>query len=169
MIFFELVAAGIAGFVWWNWVIFLVIGGFLIGAVHEARDGDWGDLLWASLISAVFFGFMFSTADSVAHIDFSFASIIGSVLTYTVLGVIWAFFKWTRIIIQKAKAGQSKPDAGYYKSRIISWIAFFPLSILLWIVVDLISDFWNGVFEVIKGAFNGWSDKLYNKYVPKDD
>lgn len=169
MIFFEIIAAGFAGFVWWSWIVFAVLGALLLGSVHEARDGDWGDMLWASVITAVFLGFMLSMADSVAHINFSFASILASVLTYTVLGIIWAFFKWTRVIITEAKAGRQKPTAERYKSRITSWIAFFPLSILLWVVVDLISDFWKSVFETIKGAFNGWSNTLYNKYVPRDD
>ena len=165
MLIFDIFIAGFAGFVWWSWAIFVVILFFLSTAIYHTKSRDWEEFGWSAILFAVMLGFMYSMAEG---ITITFASIITSVIVYTSLGIIWAFFKWTRVIIEAAKNGKEKPTVDKYKPAIIAWIAYFPISIALWVIIDLFHDFWEGVIATIKSVFNGWSDKLYTKYLPKE-
>jgi hypothetical protein len=48
-----------------------------------------------------------------------------------------------------------------YKSRIIGWIGYWPVSATLWVVGDFVADVMNAIYRWIRGHFQGVADRAF--------
>lgn len=163
MVVFDLLAIAFASMVLWHWIVFGVLLLFLIGALHEEELGA------STIATGLMIGGMYLVSESNEQLEFSVWSFLAFLAVYVGLGVAWAFFKWTKLIIFRAKNNYDQPRVERHKAVLTLWIAYWPLSIVGYIIVDLLHDFWEGVLSSIKSTFNGWSDKLYAKHKKGDD
>lgn len=95
-------------------------------------------------------------------------TVVLSMLGYLFIGVIWSIKKWYAYVkkkklksIEKLKTGdtwsilsKSELDLKYHKGRIISWMCYWPFSVLWMLVNDPIREVFNFLFEKIKGIYS---------------
>jgi hypothetical protein len=62
----------------------------------------------------------------------------------------------------KLVEGKPKVDVSDYKTRIMGWIAYWPISALLWILGDLLADTFEMIYQSIRGLYQGMADRILN-------
>jgi hypothetical protein len=55
------------------------------------------------------------------------------------------------------------PKVTNNKSRVISWIVYWPLSIVRYIFTEFLYDMFSGIFNLIKDYFQSVTNNMYNK------
>ncbi len=90
------------------------------------------------------------------------------ILGYALLGVIWSFIKWYMYLVDirmqrgtnKVAADKDKNIARYNKSTIMSWMCYWPLSMLWTLINNPIKRFFNYIFESISGSYQRLADRV---------
>lgn len=85
----------------------------------------------------------------------------GIVLGYIVAGVLWSFVKWYFFLLDCKAKGLKRPYAEDNKSRIVSWMMYWPVSVIATCIFDFIKRAWNSLYEKISGVFDSITDKVY--------
>ena len=91
-------------------------------------------------------------------------------LEYFLVGVIWSFAKWYFFLLNRKEkiekqieAKQSYfdsiPSAKDYKGRIISWMTYWPMSI----VWTFLNDPFKRIFKYIYSIFEKWYESMSNR------
>lgn len=108
--------------------------------------------------------------------------VIAALVAYITIGVFWSFGKWKMWVgdyaesnpatiknIQEALA-QNKNTyiplelvVSENKSRIISWMGYWPLSFCWFIINRPITRFYNWLFSKLKQVYQGISEQAYKK------
>jgi len=94
-----------------------------------------------------------------------------SILYYLLIGAVWSIGNYSRIIRNKMKLDKENNNVStlrYYqqfidKNRIVRWIAYWPFSILNFIVGDFIFEIFNKIAEFLKNTYKRITNYFYRK------
>ena len=143
-----------------------------------------------AILAGVYYHFVFgSVFTAVAN---NYQHIIPFVAGYVALGVIWSYIKWVLFLLEfkryrdnnwkaylsseankpyknlyefKGTRINSIPQASEYKSNIISWMCYWPISVIGTVVNDPIKKAFIFLYDVLANSYQ----RLANKIVPKID
>ncbi len=92
------------------------------------------------------------------------------IVPYFAAGLIWLFFKWTRIVqegIVQAKLHPSRdpmtfmPTWSSHSYDLSAHFFYWPLSVVSWVLSDLIKDIWDIVSNAVSGVFNSYAKSRF--------
>ncbi len=149
---FTLFAVGTLAF----WLL-LIIANLILAAAIDHNKPVFGSIVLASLI--------FMCWEPIHH-HLTLGSVILYSFCYLVIGMLWSIFQWFKFsakIIEKFKTAygnelskiqlislKSELSLSYWKSMIITWIAYWPWSV-----------FWNLFGDILEAIYNSLS-KVYS-------
>lgn len=101
-------------------------------------------------------------------------------LAYFPLGVGWSFLKWYFFVLKKLEKDQAAreerkkyssmyeaeltaPKAAEHKERILTWIAFWPTSVVWSLLDDFVREIAEKLFRAFSGTFQKISERVYSK------
>ena len=58
-------------------------------------------------------------------------------------------------------SGKRTVDVAKFKSRIIGWLAYWPISIVLWFIGDFLADVFNQIYRMVRRFFQGMADREF--------
>lgn len=94
--------------------------------------------------------------------------LIFGVIGYIVLGVLWSFFRWYIYLLDYKKLWPKADvhDAAgispsYNKSRLISWMAYWPLSACWFIMHKPFTRLYNWIFDKVSATYQQIADKVF--------
>ena len=154
----------------WYFLVPLVLGTlFLLGCIWNEE----GTL--ASITLAVIIGFLMYVIPSLgAVIIANPMTVVSGVLIYIVIGVCWSFFKWIKFLIAErndCKEWGTKdvkiPQASKYKSTIIFWTAYWPISVIRYVLGSLLEDLFTFVWKRFSSLYQRVADKIFADLVNK--
>jgi hypothetical protein len=85
---------------------------------------------------------------------------------YVILGVIWSFVKWYFYLVRMREVHQDTSYPEHYfdvnrnKSRIMTWMIYWPLSGAWTLINDPIKKLYRSIFEWVGGSYQKMSDKM---------
>lgn len=90
------------------------------------------------------------------------------VLSYLCIGVLWSFFKYYSYVREQKRNGYSKERlAGADNTaRVITWMAYWPLSIILHAVGDGLYKLYLWMYDQVKNVYTWILDKVYGDDTP---
>lgn len=171
----------------WFWILFGVASCLIIFFLEDAlrynRDIGGGTkstlVILAVLILYYFLGSredIFNLLTFVKDHPFLTLSRIGM---YIGVGVIWSFFKWffylTNIkekLLSKYNNDLTKiyeyeiPAAADNKSRIITWMSYWPFSALWTLINEPFRKTFKFIYSKIEGIFQAMSDRIFKDFKP---
>lgn len=57
--------------------------------------------------------------------------------------------------------GKPKVDVAHYRTRIMGWMAYWPVSAILWVLGDLLADVFDQIYRMIRGVFQRMADSEF--------
>ncbi len=139
-----------------------------------------------STLSLVAFGLLVHFFCGVNLIDFvkvNYLTIVLYSVYYVGVGVLWSFPKWyfylrsVKTIITESRDsyknerdwlsyneqrfGGIPPRVGRHKAKIISWIAYWPFSILWTLLDDLLTKIVTEIYNSLSGLYQKISNKMF--------
>ncbi len=93
--------------------------------------------------------------------------VAAGVLAYAFLGFPWACFKWwLRLLDLRKRRDQGndwieKPVLSKNKNRIVTWMMYWPFSLLWTVTSDFIVEFWERVWDYTSGIFSKITDSVW--------
>lgn len=175
----------------WLWAVlgvsFLLLGTFTYRERYSAATGD----VVALLVLLAFTGNLNSTWEYVRHNPLPSLGILVGYLVLGVVWarLKWSFLirrlkklvdahkqavlksseardnyslVGTGVIYHNNDGGRYEIQMDRFKSKIIGWIAYWPMSLLLWLVGDFIHDLFDTLYRAIKGHFQRAADNTFN-------
>lgn len=167
--------------------IFLILSVVVVTIAIEISKYKslWGTI-WLILTGGIYFfaGGKQVLLDLWIYTSHHILQVILYIAIYTALGVIWSFYKWYLLLL-KAKIKYDKKvldldetvseDKGYMKTfkevntpkasknkdRIISWMIYWPLSIIGYILSDPISKFFNWIYSKVSGGYDRMTARVF--------
>jgi len=146
----------------WYWigaavVIFIVFAGF-------ANDDDSGAELVLFVAMIVGLGYLVWGQLTIG------AAVLGTIY-YLAAGAVWSIANYTRVIRKEMKWDKEHNTVRslrhyqtfIHKSRIIRWIAYWPFSILNFIIGDFIFEIFNHIAEYLKNTYKNITNYFYKK------
>lgn len=143
-------ALGTLGF----WILTFILSAIFIAAIEN-------DNIAVPNVLLVLFGIAYWK--SIISIDWKY--IAGGVVVYGLVGLAWSVFRWFRHVKAKitdhkrrygevisssdARDIEETVDVSRNKSRILSWIIYWPWS-MIW---NITGDFFNMLYESISGVY----------------
>ena len=159
----EFFALGTLGF----WLLCTLLSIVFIACIEN--DNSWFPTCAVVAFAAIYW-------KSFAVLAIGWPVVIIAALIYVCLGVLWSLFRWTRYVKAKGeefreKHGNNLTDmarvdlkyamsASHNKSRIISWIGYWPWSVL-W---NATGDFFKMLYEGLQGIYKKIADKEMAKF-----
>lgn len=172
-------------FAFWPWVlVFAFLGCLAISTRSETTS--------VAVVGAVIFiaisWFAYGTNPFV-WIHQNPGTAITAIILYSAIGALWSLFKWWKRVtspeLQKAMADAKKqheeesPDCGpkdymnsfrfpdkakvsANKDRIVSWIALWPLSMIGFLVGDVLLEFFNRIYDWLASIY----ERVTTHYAP---
>lgn len=149
----------------------LIIALFLIEALVLSSlvytdHGLWGltsivvtlILYWALGGSTTLLGIWYAILDKPIN---SIAIVVG----YLIIGVAWSFFKYYSHVRAKKRSGYSKASLANSDntSLVLTWMAYWPVSIVLHIIGDGIYKLYLWIYDQVKGVYTWILDKVYKE------
>jgi len=164
---FAYFALGTIGF----WALALVLSAIFIAAIEN-------DHIAVPNVLLVLFGIAYWKP--IMSVDWKL--IVGGVVVYGLIGLAWSVFRWFRhvkakIADQKRRYGEvistssardikETVDVSRNKSRILSWIVYWPWS-MIW---NITGDFFNMLYESISGVYQKITDNAMGTFdIQSDD
>jgi hypothetical protein len=106
---------------------------------------------------------------------------LGLALGYLAAGIGWSFFKWYLFLVDKKQDFLVRkethlrdhgdgakfppklmlPRARTHKGKIVSWMMYWPVSVLATCFFDFIHRFWSMIYNKISKAFEWVAKKVY--------
>lgn len=89
-----------------------------------------------------------------------------NVVIYTVIGVLWSFYKWYLYMVayKKSRSGYTfvtPPKAAENKGTIISWMSYWPVSVFWYVINDPVKKFFNFVYERTGKVYDRITDRVF--------
>lgn len=137
--FTVLVAVSTDHYVWAGAALFFAGGLFVV-------FGGWPDLSWF--------------ANNPVHT-------IGAIVIYLIGGLAWSCVKWYLFLTDMKASEAKRPQARHHKSTIVSWMMYWPFSVIGTCIFDFIRRGWNAVYNYISGLFDKIGDSVYGP--PSED
>ncbi|WP_394999915.1 hypothetical protein [Acinetobacter sp.] len=142
---FEFIAA--SSLIFWSILAVLVV----FATISTAKD-DGGPLGFTIIIAAVFIALYSKTI-----LVCGWKAILLTIVIYGVVGGIWSVIHWYRVTsrwVQEMKDGEryvSRIMVHHHRAEIISWIIFWPCSI----VWEITGRLFTNLFEYLRGLYEG--------------
>ena len=159
------------GVVWW--VVVLAEFAFLFYAVFFG----WNTRAFASIVIAMFL--LYGTSPLVYMSNNPIGSFVG-VVVYVILGIVFMFgrWEWTGITYtqkhaeatgsEKKRLADNWPTARAYKTRLISWMAYWPVSGVIFVVTELAHDFFTQIYHHFSGILDTRMEARRKRAVPAE-
>jgi len=164
----------------WFWLLITVTGGlilfFLETALLDDHDTGGGFKVTLVLIGAGLLYYFWGSKEDITSIFTYIKENPGNVLVlfggYLVAGVVWAIVKWYFFLLNKKEYYKrsnipfhrvSIPKASNNKSRIISWMMYWPFSGLWTLINEPIKKAFQLIYRNIEGFFDRMSEKIFAK------
>lgn len=146
------------------------------------------------VITAIFATFVFTLPVMIAFIINNLNIIILGAVAYFIIGGIWSIFSWWRLNVKvknlydeyKTKWPNMKvseltrhigndlnnnkitlpPSPSQMKSNITLWISAWPISIITWIIGDLVVEVCNAIYNMLGGIYTRITTSIFgdNKF-----
>lgn len=154
----------------WYFLVPLVLGTlFLVGCIWN-EEGTW-----ASVTLGVIIGFLvYMIPGFGASLIANPMTILSGILIYIAIGVSWSFFKWIKFLIGERDSydGYDRknikiPQASNYKSTIIFWTAYWPISVIRYVLGSLLEDLFTFVWKRFSSLYQRVADKIFADLVNK--
>jgi len=170
--------------------IALAVISLLILVAVNGDDFTVPTFLTAGLLAV--FTFFNGFSNTVSLITGNWVYLIIGAICYLSAGVLWSFFKWDRYIkgeverlkknwdYQTSKSEYQKSPifentfekyaednltvASERKSAIATWIMFFPVSMVLYVIGDFLREFVNWVVKYFGKVYTAITNRHVNKY-----
>ena len=94
--------------------------------------------------------------------------IVSFIILYLIIGLLWSFYKWYLYLKDSKKQNRERDytnSPSYNKDKIIAWMAYWPISMLLFVVGDLFSTFYNWLYSRVSGIY----ERIYLSVFPEAD
>lgn len=167
----------------WFWLLsiasFCLIVYFLEDALSSSRDDGGG---FKATIVLIVFGLVYYFWGSSEHVNSIFnwikthtTTVVFLFLGYIVAGVVWAFAKWFFFLLNKKELIKDRnwnhyghtdiddyiPKAKNNKSRIMSWMMYWPFSGIWTLINDPVKKAFQVVYSNIESYFDGLSQRIF--------
>jgi hypothetical protein len=165
----------------WFWIAFVVASGliifFLESALEELNEDDGGG--WKSTLTIIGFVGLYwwlgDSADLLSILQYIKTNTVGFLTwigVYILIGLVWSVVKWYFFLlnardkaVERQKDGRilenyELPTAAKNKARIITWMSYFPFS-MLWTVIN---EPFKRLYNFLYGRFVSVFERL-EKYV----
>lgn len=158
----DLLLSLVVTFPFWIFVAWFVITGFFVKEDRYISPIIVG--VAAMLVNKHFFHI-----NSFSYIKENLESIIAYAVVYLAIGVVWSFFKWYMVLIEIRNSRDKKErkmlwtisdmTASNWKESIITWILYWPFSLIGFICADFVY----GMAEIIYKIFSNLYDRMAKK------
>ena len=155
----------------WFWIFSIATIWLIIALVEEIDNEVHGT--GATITLVVFLTMFFSLGNKdlffsiLEFIATQPAATIGIFIGYVVLGIAWSFVKWYFYLIKTRdyqKERQDKlvaPQFLYNKSKIITWMSYWPFS-ALWVGINKpFKHMYNYIVTHLSGSYQKMSDRIF--------
>jgi hypothetical protein len=103
------------------------------------------------------------------------AAILG-VVYYSVAGAVWSIFNYARIVRKRMKSDKElrivKSLRFYqkliHKNRIVRWIAYWPFSIVNYLIADFIVAIFRHIADWLQNTYKNITTHFYKKFFGED-
>jgi hypothetical protein len=183
-----------APFTLWFWLLILVAIGLVIYALEESDDNGitWATVtMVAMLVLLYFFGSKQTIVDCFHFIVQRPGTTLILIAGYVALGVVWSFVKWF-IFIRKKKdkimekhkdkttfteydardikyAISSSLSVSNHKGKIISWMTYWPISLLWNMINDPVRKMFTFIYGRVQGMYGKMSARIEKKMLNELD
>lgn len=146
-------------------VVFLTI-------FSETASPFWGLVIIAGFIAiSITVLKTFTLNDLVLLWENNKGLIIGSLIVYVFMGMIWSMYKW-KLYCKHFYSRKGSYDPGVMsvsnnKDRISAWMMYWPFSFVWYILNDPIVAFYNFLYYKLQGVYNSISESEREKYFKK--
>ena len=172
----------------WFWILFGVasclIIFFLEDSLRYSRDNGGGTkstfVILAALVLYYFLGSRQDVIDLFTFVkDHPFLT-LARIGMYIGIGVVWSFFKWffyltnikEKLLAKYKDIGKNLsevseyeiPSARYNKSRIITWMSYWPFSALWTLINEPFKKTFKFIYSKIEGLFQAMSDRIFKDF-----
>lgn len=171
---FELLFA----FAFWPWLLTIAFVGCLVLASTKELAIV---ALFANLAYSIMAWFLYNAGPLAWVFLEPFEALLATVF-YAVIGALWSLFKWSKQLhlpttkevvrqhrerwLEEDKKNKvedyanldtdllpSAVNPAAHKSRIVTWLSLWPLSVLGFLVADIILDFFNWLYQRLSGVY----------------
>lgn len=147
-------------------VALLLVEAVVLGSLVYTDHGIWGAF---SLVVAVLTYDLVTGTNSattgIAYVMSHALQVTLSVVGYLVAGTIWSFFKYYSYVRQGKRDGISKTylSASSHTSLVITWMAYWPVSIILHVVGDGVRRLFIWIYDQVSGVYDSILNKVYGE------
>lgn len=170
----------------WFWVLICAISIVLMVVQENAKSpGSWCTF-WVigTFIALYYLGAGISIKALGIHIYHYPFETIAYFLMYTLVGIVWSFWKWKELVdrqarkyakalIETAKGNYSKPNVKDYKpfakdyaGELFNWIFYWPFSMTWFVIHEPIERLFRFIMERTKKIYEGIANKAFDKVQP---
>jgi len=94
--------------------------------------------------------------------------VIGSLVIYIFVGMLWSIYKWKLYCKDYYKKGFSTSiSVSEHKDKVSAWMMYWPFSFSWYILNDPIVNFYNFLYHKLQGIYNSISESERTKYLKK--
>lgn len=168
----------------WFWLILIIAG--ILGTWFLEKEESYGSgTAWTlGLTGAVLylFGSKKEVTDLALCIAHNPGMIAGLFISYIIIGTVWSIVKWYLFVKMKyrfvtkkrpdyaqkldlEKMSQYRPLAVDEKYRIMSWMLYWPLSVIWTAINNPFRKAFNAVYNSIEGIFDSISNSIFKNAV----
>lgn len=167
-----------------NWMLLFLIVGFIVTTILSEKDeGWWAAVTLIGLLVVYEFLIERGTFNSLFQAIINDPWIIvASAFLWVLIGLFWSFYKWYLFLKEQRGSGvktalmkgkvlaNGKGDPFYEpneisltknKSRIITWMIYWPFSVAWFIIHDPITRLYNWVYEKASGTYERIKDSVF--------
>lgn len=154
----------------WFWVLISVYAGVIIYLVEDISEEKM-PAVWTSLglFAALYFlGGENEIIQFLQYIKNEPFDFIMQVVGYLILGVVWSFVRWILFLKEEYKHNKERLQASKYTSQLASWVSFWPLSLLWFIIKFPIEKVVPYIVKNFGGMYQKVSDSIWAKINRQD-
>lgn len=88
-----------------------------------------------------------------------------TVLSYLGVGTLWSFFKYYSFVREGKRNGRARAyvEASSNTSKVITWMAYWPISIVLHVIGDGVYKLFRWIYDQVSGVYNVILNKVYGE------
>ena len=166
----------------WFWLLIVVASALIIFAIEEQESASWATV---AMIGTFLLMFFFSGEKETYYNFFRYVlehpiTDIVVILSYLLAGVVWSFVKWYFHLLkckgEFERRGRRPSDNQYYdipnakdeKSKIISWMTYWPFSLTWTVINDPVRKAFSFIHDRIQGSYQKMSDNMFKDFKKKE-
>lgn len=153
----------------WFWALTFIAVCYIVWALETWHP--WR--AWWVLVFSLALMYTFGHGNNWSLISYALDNpkeFMGWILVYLVIGIIWVFIKWGLFLLKLREQAREfeqykdhPPQVRQYKSKIISWMSYWPFSMIGTFFGDIVRRIYNTIFEIIHDMLQSMSDHMFRK------